>query len=183
MTICILIEDSRKKSGKAYGVLARRIVGRQKVVLKSPPRGDLLDANKLKVHLGNLKNPRTISKAIVCVDSHSDPAAIGSQTAALQRTFANYRFPVKCVVVVHALESWLLQDPQAVRGVLPLRSSDGQTRKLGDSCQPDRSLSKACNDFAKSVHDERIAQGADVSVIASRSPSFREFVAALRNPS
>jgi predicted ATPase len=45
------IEDSRRKSGKAYEVLAKKIVGRQGTPLKSLPRGELLNVAKLKVHL------------------------------------------------------------------------------------------------------------------------------------
>lgn len=183
MTICILMEDSHRKSGKALAVLARRIIGRRGVLPKSLQRGELLDSRKLRVHLDNLKNPGRISKVIVCVDSHSDPARVQAITSSIEMKLANsVRFPIKYVVVVHALETWLLQDPKTIQKVLGVGISSQRFQQMENSCSPDRDLSLVCNSFTKSIHDERIARRADIHMIASRSLSFQQFVDALTEP-
>lgn len=183
MTVCVFAEDSRRKSGKAYQVLAKKIVGRQGTSLKSLPRGELLNVAKLKVHLSNLKNPGKISKAVICIDSHSDPDGMATAVASVQTALASsVRFPVKYVVVVHALETWLLQDPKAIQKVLGVRVNSQKLHEMAKSCQPDRALGRVCDSFDKSIDDERIALEADIDVIAKKNSSFREFVAALRNP-
>jgi len=183
VTICIFMEDSHKKSGKALVVLARKIIGRQKVLPRSLQRGELMDPAKLMVHLANLSNPGKVSKVIVCIDSHSDPGGMRAKTSSAEISLNNsVRFHVKYVIVVHALETWLLQDPKAIRKVLGVTVATQKLQEIGNNCRPDRALMRVCGDFKKSIDDERIAREVDVKLVESQNSSFKEFVDALRDP-
>ena len=120
-------------------------------------------------------------KIIVLVDSHCcpDPSVVQSQFA----TSSNDPRVHVCVVV-HALESWLLADSQAL--ARRLRATRLRTRSNPESfCQPEEELERLFRIHGKIYIKRRdpslIAKDLRINVVTRRCPSFRRFIDMLRD--
>ena len=177
-TIPILIHKILKPHGVSPRVLTRKI-----------PRGQMFDPLKVKPYAEHLlkQHPGT-SKIVICVDCEcTDPSDIQDKVEAAQRKLAELGLrPVpRYVVVVHALESWLAADVQALKRVAGMQHL--RIRQNPESvCRPADLLKdvfgRAGKSFEKTRHDPRIARAADLSRIERRSPSFRRFREFIEDP-
>lgn len=120
-------------------------------------------------------------KVIVLVDSHCcpDPSSVQSQFVP---SSSNSR--VHVCVVVHALESWLLGDSQAL--ARRLRASRIRTPTNPESfCQPEEELERLFQIHGKIYIKRRdprlIASDLRVNVVSRRCRSFRRFIDLLQD--
>ena len=143
-------------------------------------------------HLDSLlqRQPR-VSKIIICVDSEctdvEESRRQGTETEAKLRE-KGPRVPIRYVVVDHCLEGWLLHDQDAIRSVLGTHSglslpgNPENECRLADLMRKLFATHRSTKPFKKTKDDKKIAAKLDIQVLQSSSPTFREFVAALRDP-
>lgn len=114
-------------------------------------------------------------KVIVLKGSHSsDPLRVRREIESKQR----FTEKVRLCIVVHAIESWLIADENAIGDYLGIR-----IEKIGDPetcCKPEELLEKIFEkkgrEYYKNGRDPaEIAKGLSLSEVAEKCASFREF--------
>lgn len=140
---------------------------------------------------GNLRNKivsyanelsRNCNKVLAVVDSHcSDPILVEQD---FLEASASSTINIHICVVVHALESWLLADSQALARKL-------RTRRLRTPanpetlCKPEEELDRLFQlhdkQYIKNRDVEKIIELARLSVIAHKCASFERFIGSLRD--
>jgi len=92
-----------------------------------------------------------------------------------------YPFEVKFVVIVQALETWLLADDEAISRVTQARSGRTVSKvneNLGSIARPKNHLTQMLSEAEVPYTDKvakEIARASDISKIEYRCPKFREF--------
>lgn len=116
-------------------------------------------------------------KVIALVDSHcSDPSGV-------EKNFGVVSNVIICVVV-HAIESWLLADKEAIAKTL--RVSEVKTTQSPEQlCKPEEELSilfeKHNKRYIKSRDAAKIAEFISPKTLAKKCPSFKKFVDSLKH--
>lgn len=174
----------------ALETLARKALGQSRTAIEPREIGnDVRSFDAIRRHMDALLNThRDVSKVIVCADLHSDRVMKG-QIDATERALNNVDLPVQVryVKVLHALEGWLLADPDAIKETLGLRTSPANIPgDLESRCDQVEILEELFRRNGKEYKKVRwaptLASHADPSAIAARMSSFQEFVNALKDP-
>jgi hypothetical protein len=184
VTIVLFTEDG--PTGEAIKILARKILS---------ATGKNLEIKRRQVNQGDIfKNPRKLaaliqlvsakgkSKIIVCVDSEcTDPSIIERNLEPCKRAVKGLQSVVHFVIVVHALETWLATDEEALRVILKADKKIKIPGNLENECRPGSILQeifrKHGRKFIKSKDDLTIAEHADPAQIAQRCTSFKKIPA------
>ena len=191
MTIGLFVEGPSDE--RSIPILARKILAskgvRHGVVVRVAPRGNLFNAQKMKVHIDTLlRTHQDITKVIICVDSDCNPPEAEGLAKSAEGQLVNLRLKtlLRYVVVVHALEGWLAADTGAVGKVVGANVASYIPQDLEGVCKPadllDQIFDKYGKDFRKTQHDPLIADYADPAAIARRNSSFRQFQEAITDP-
>jgi hypothetical protein len=118
-------------------------------------------------------HPR-IQKVLVVSDADGrDPERLARDLKA--RLIRRYRFRVLPIVIVEAMEAWLIADPDAFRQVMGVRPALGSLReRIKD---PKRQLQKLLPPTTPYTSElaRRIAEGLDLNVLKQRCPRFVAF--------
>jgi hypothetical protein len=152
------------------------------------PRGDFFSAPKVSAQLNVVRERHPdISKVILCLDCECTPKEdIQPQLTKVQDEVRQNHPSLNATIVlkVHALESWLASDPQALRRVLGTDPTDYP--KPENVCKPKELLEivfrKANKEFDYMRDDPRLAQVIDIERLCGSSPSFSEFRKAIEDP-
>jgi len=123
-----------------------------------------------------IKGGPNADKALVIRDAdNKDPRELISRMQS-KLSNRNYRFPVKLLVVVQELETWLLADENAISAVTGKRAPI--VRNPEKLSSPKEKLQKILSGARISYTPEvarKIAASAKVETIESRCPSFKKF--------
>ncbi len=178
MTILLFTEDD--VTGEAIRILAKKILPQTgkppRILQRAIPRGDIFKPEKISAYVMRVKQEYgSRTKVIICVDSECTDSRITEEnlipSKKALRTSADF------VVVVHALETWLLADANALRMVL------GKNIKISDSfereCQPKMMLGDILLKHQRRVlrNDDHIKISKQVApdIVAKRCASFKKF--------
>lgn len=167
MTVGIIVEEPSavgfvKKIAEKLGIHLQIIVAKGREKLKT----------KLKAYAALLEG---CEKIIALVDSHcSDPLEI-------EKTFRFTR-NVEVCVIVHAIESWLLGDRNALAKIL--KDSQIRTPQNPETfCKPEEELAKLFQRHGKKYLKSRdariIAEFIELEAVTNKCPSFQRFKTAL----
>jgi len=169
MTVGIIVEEPSavafvRKIADKLGILVKIIVAKGKERLKK----------KMEAYAGLLSD---CEKTIALVDSHcSDPLEV-------ERDFRVVS-GVEVCVVVHAIESWLLADREAL--AKSLRVSQVKTPRNPESlCKPEEELGKLFErngkTYIKSRDAKGIAEFVKLETLTDKCPSFKIFRSSLQH--
>jgi hypothetical protein len=129
-----------------------------------------------------------IEKLFLCVDSEcTSPADLEPVVGKVEKQLGQIKPKPRYILVVHALESWLMADERAVAQVLGPGAKVKPVTNPEGICKPKRHLSaifdKAGKDFDHVRDDPKIAKAVeDVNQIKQRCPSFAKFSEAVLDP-
>ncbi len=151
-------------------------------------QGRMLDAQFMSRQIKAVtRRDRRVSAILVFRDSEgADPAKtlLATRLPLQILTQAHPKMTIDYVVVDHSLEGWLLSDPEALRTVLGPRVRIALPARPDTHPRPAELMSRvfAANglDYAKMRHAPRMAEAADTTAIASRSPTFAALVSLLK---
>lgn len=163
MTVGVIVEEPSavafvKKIAEKLGIHVEIRVGKGRERLKT----------KLEAYAGLLAD---CEKIIALVDSHcSDPAEV-------ERSFGIIS-NVQLCLVVHAIESWLLADRDALIRIL--RNSQLKTPPNPESfCKPEEELDnlfeKHGKRYIKGRDEKEIAEFMELETVTRKCPSFANF--------
>ncbi|OGF61391.1 MAG: hypothetical protein A2Y62_05835 [Candidatus Fischerbacteria bacterium RBG_13_37_8] len=133
------------------------------IIARKVPRGDLFSSHKIRAYLEKdiLAKHSRIDKAIICVDSEcSDENEITDKAKLIEKELADINPQPIYIVLIHALEGWLLADTEAIESYLATKINIKPSDAL--VCKPKEMLSsifrKAGKDFDYMRDNPRIAQ-------------------------
>jgi len=167
-------------------ILVKRILGEQISIIPKVGRGkgDLLNERKVSTQIRHIirKHP-DISKIIVCVDSDCTSAdetekEIKKVETAIKAGIQQ-KYPIYYVGVVHALEGWLLADPESIKEYLGPRARVNIHSSSTLKCKPKELMRdifrKSGKEFLPMRDNPRIAEKVDINRIAKNNESFTCF--------
>lgn len=172
-------------------VLIRRILGRQvPVIPRVKRRGDLLKKEKIYSHITKDILPKypDISKIIICVDSECTPETEAkANIRKLEDSFkSKVNCPLYCITVIHALEGWLLADPDTIREYLGSRARVDISPSKALSCKPKEVMKRVFRqngrEFLSKRDSPRIAERVDIDKIVKNNKSFECFRDRVKDP-
>jgi len=188
MKIALFSED---KYHKALQILTQRILGKQTgVIMRSKKRHDLLKTEKVYSHIVHdiLQEHSDISKIIVCVDSECTPEEeVLKELKRLENSIkVKTKQPIYYLCVTHALEGWLLGDPDGIKQYLGPRAKVHIPPSASLECKPKDIMKdifrEVDKDFLPSLHNERIAEIIDLKIAGKNNKSFYNFQTQVRDP-
>ncbi len=148
-----------------------------KIEKRQVPAGDMLAPRKMRAHVGPLLvlHP-DIERILIFRDCECTEPESLYKDARLVLKLLKDSFPkvkTSFVIVVHALESWLMGDPAAVEAVLGADAAKGLPANPESECRPKECLERLAPNFDYMRDDPRLAERADARSILSKCPSFR----------
>jgi hypothetical protein len=153
-----------------------------KIIRRQINRGDIFKNPRKLAELVKLANVKEQVKTIICVDSEcTDPRLTESNLAPSKKALKGLQTVSHFIVVVHALETWLAADEEALRAALNPKTPLKVSGNLEKECRPENILKEIYRkhgrgrDFIKSKDDLIIAEHANPARIAERCSSFRKF--------
>lgn len=172
-------------------VLVRRILGRQiDIISRVKRRGDLLNEGKIYSHITKdilLKHP-DISKIIICVDSECTPETEAkANVRKLESSFkSKVDCPLYCITVIHALEGWLLADPDSIGKYLGPRARVNISPSKALECKPKELMKRVFRqngrEFLPKRDNSQIAKRIDIDKIVKNNKSFEYFRDRIKDP-
>lgn len=187
--IALFVEDKIGK--KAIEILAHKITARgTSIKLRFIKRGGLLNEQKVYSFIKNdiLQDHPDVSKIIACVDSECTlEEEIEKEVQKVKGTLTvKVNRPVYYVVVVHALEGWLLSDPEGIKKYLGPRAKINISPSASKECRPKKVMKdifrKAGKDYLHTIHNSQIAELSDPKKIIKSNPSFKNFYEVIKDP-
>lgn len=188
MKIALFCED---KFNKPFQILTQRIMGKQKgVIMRSKKRHDLLKEDKIYSHITYdiLQDHPDISKIIVCVDSECTPEkrVLEDLRRVESSIKTKLRQPIHYLPVTHALEGWLLADPETIKQYLGSRVRVDISSSATSHCKPKELMKemfqKADREFLPSRDNGRIADQINIDEIAKNNRSFACYRKVVQEP-
>lgn len=191
MKIALFVEGQSDK--KTISILIRNILEEQiGVITRVKKRWDLLNEQKVYSYITNdiIQKHPDVSKIIVCVDSE---CASEDETERVMKMVENSirakiprKYPIHYIGVIHALEGWLLVDPDSIREYLGARvrvnipSSATLDCKLKEVM---RDIFRKAGKGFRPTHDcPRIAEGIDIDKMVRNNESFARFREKVKDP-
>lgn len=184
MKFALLVEGD--SDSKTLSILIKKILGEKVgVIARVVGQGNLLKARKVCAYIQDIirENPDVI-KILACIDSEctseQETKGLIKPVEKEVKISIGQQYKFSYIVVVHALEGWLLADPDAITGYLRPKKKV----KIPDSatldCRPKETLKnifkKVGKDFLNTVADPRIAERVDSDKMAKRNKSFARFL-------
>jgi len=179
--IVLFTEDDT--TGKAIRILAQKVLAEKskppKVIQRWVRQGHIFNPKNIVLFIKN-EIQQEKSKIIICVDSEcTNPSIIERNLGPCKRAVKGLQVVVYFLVVVHALETWLAADEEALRIILKTNKEIKIPGDLENECRPGNILQEVFHKhgrkFAKSKDDLAIAEHANPAQIAKRCNSFRKF--------
>lgn len=182
MTIALFTEDG--PTGEAIRILAEKVLAATgtnvKIKRRQVNRGDIFKNPRKLGALVELAQKKETAKVIICVDSECTAPEITEQNLIpCKKHFRKANLAAQFVVVVHALETWLMADTHALRSAFNLKGKIKAPSNFEAECRPGemlkRLLKKHGFGFIKSRDDVAIAEHANPEVLAQKCSSFARF--------
>ena len=191
MKIALFVEGQSDK--ETLTILVKKILGEHASVIPRVFRGkgNLLNEQKVYSSITYLVQEHPdVSKIIVCVDSECTPEDQTEQEIKkVEKSIKSkiqQRHPVYYVGVIHALEGWLLADPDAVTEHLGPKMKVNIPHQATLDCKPKEVIKdifrKADKEFIALLHNPRIAEKIDIDKMANQNKSFARFRERIKDP-
>ena len=191
MKIALFVEGPSDKA--VLPILVKRILGERTgvIVRDFHGRGNLLNEKRVcAIAQVLLRESPDVSKIVVCVDSECTP---GDQTERVIRKIEKsvnagiqQRCSVHYIAVIHALEGWLLTDPDAITEHLGRRAKVKIPNRAASDCRPKEVMKaifrKVGKGYLATREAPRIAERIDIDKIANRNSSFARFREQVADP-
>ncbi len=189
MKIALFVEGLSDK--ETLSILVKKILGEQFGVITKVFRGKGNLLNEREVYtriIYTTQEHLDLSKILVCVDSECTPE---DQTERELKKVEDSiktktQLPIYYVGVIHALEGWLLADPDAVRKYLDPRVQINISSSATSHCRPKEVLKGIFKRVEKEFLPTRdcleIAKEVDISKLAKHNESFRLFRKRVKDP-
>ncbi len=187
MRIVLFTEDDT--TGKAIRILAQKVLAEKskppKVIQRWMRQGHIFNPKNIVLFINN-EIQKEKSKIVICVDSEcTDPGIVERNLELCKKAVKSLQVAAYFLVVVHALETWLAADEEALRMILKTKKEIKIPGNLENECRPGNILQeifhKHGRKFIKSKDDLVIAELANPAQIAKRCGSFRKFQQILLN--
>jgi hypothetical protein len=181
VTLFLYTEDG--PSGEAIRILAQKALTKTNqsphIIRRYINRGQIFNPRKIVALIKNERQEKK-SKFIFCVDSEcTDPAKIENDLKPCKKVVNKIHSKVHFLIIVHALETWLAADKNALAVILNANKEIHTPGNLENECRPAGLLKdifhKNDRKYIKSEHALTIARHADPAEIAKRCKSFRQF--------
>lgn len=169
--IGFVVEGSSDK--KVIEEICKKIHVKPEIRHKRPGGG--ISPRKTESYAKDLLYKKSCKKVIILKDSHcSDPAEVERKT----RDKIKFNENVKICIVVHAIESWLLADEEAIGDYLS--SKIKEIHNPENACKPEEVLGgifkKNGREYLKGGEDPReIAKRLRLEKVIKKCPSFIKF--------
>jgi hypothetical protein len=123
---------------------------------------------------------RRIEKILVVSDADGrDPGEMERDFKA--RLVKSYRFEVIPIIIVEALEAWLIADPLTLKNLIGVRTAFRSPERIRDPKTQLQRLLPPTTAYTPELA-RRIAEGIDLDILQQRCPRFSAFRDALLNP-
>lgn len=185
MSLGVIVEgpSDRKPIRTLLEKLGRTVSG-----VRVVRQGDMLNVPKMATYIDLLAQPRhRFDRIFIFRDSEGvDPNDTYEATREAERSLSSMfsRPEIRYVIVDHSIEGWLASDHDAVRQVLGGKREISRLNNADVHQRPADLLARVFRanrrSFDKNVHNQQIAELADTSVIAQKSPTFTRLVDLLR---
>ena len=193
MKIALVVVGRTRPSSeeKTLREIARKVIPREiGIESRLIARGDLLNnINKVTSCINEiLFDHPDISKIIVCVDSHCTQIEENERKARKIEKDLKTKVgqPVFYVVIEHALEGWLLVDPESIIGYLGPRVKIDIPPSYAKECKPEEKMKeifrKSDRQFIHMRDNRHIAERFDIDRAAKANKNFARFVRILKDP-
>ena len=172
---------------KTISIFVHKILKKADIKTRVIPRGDLLNKEKVLVYIKFvLKEHSNVSKIIICLDSECERDVERTVKKIESDLKHRVKRPVHYTVVTHALEGWLLADPDAIRECLGPRVEVNIPYQATLDCKPKEVIKdifrKASKDFYALRDNPRIAEKIDIDKMAKNNMSFDRFRERVKDP-
>lgn len=168
-------------TGSSLGIEKRRV-----------PAGDMLSDDKMEgILIPLIRQHPDISKVLIFRDCEcAEPKEIQQFHERMRRIEKELRdrirrrirgVEISYILVIHALEAWLMADGQAVREVLGNDVADRLPANPEHECRPRQLLEWLSDLFDHMKHDKELAKRARPEIIKVKCPSFQKLEQALRD--
>jgi hypothetical protein len=191
MKIILFVEGRRKPSSeeKTIKMIARKKLPETTgIETRIIQRGDLLKEDKVYSQLVNdvLLDHPDAKKVVICIDAECE-REINEKTKKVEQSLSKkINIPIFYVVVVNAVEGWLLADIEAVKYSLGRNANVNISPSATLDCKPKELLKdifrKADRDFIHMRDNPKIAEEMDVDKAARNNQSLAYFVEKLIDP-
>ncbi len=191
MKIILFVEGKGKPSSVVTSI---KIIASKKVPITTGietriiQRGDLLKEDKVYSQLTNdvLLDHPDAEKIIICIDAECEKE-INEKVKKVEQSLSNkIDKPILYVVVVNAVEGWLLADTETIKNSLEHNANVNISPSATLDCKPKELLKnifhKTNKDFIHMRDNPKITERLDIDEAARNNPSLAYFVEKLIDP-
>ncbi len=190
MKIALLVEGVSDE--KTLRILVHKILGKQVSIVTRVirGRGDLLNERKVKAIIINdimVSHPE-VSKILICVDSECTPEDVTQKEIEKREKVvkSGVKSAIHYIAVIHALEGWLLADPEGIEQYLGQRANVKISPSATQDCNPKKIMKDVFRQnerqFLPKRDDPRIAERINIHKIATNNKSFVRFQDKVKDP-
>lgn len=190
MKIALLVEGPSDE--KTLRILVHKISGEQVGIVTRVMRGrgNLLNERKVKAVISNdilLGHPE-VSKIIICVDSECTPEnEAKKEVEKIEKNVkSGVKYPLYYVTLIHALEGWLLADPDTIGIYLGQKANVKISPSDTLDCNPKEVMKDIFRrnerQFLPTRDNPGIAERINIDKIATNNKSFLRFQDKVKDP-
>lgn len=189
MKIGLLVEGESDKN--TFRILIPRVLGRQVSIVTRVlrGRGNLLNERKVRAIADEIaiSHPE-VSKILVCIDSECTPEDETQKEVrkAEKIVKSGVKHPIYYITVLHALEGWLLADPEGIKGYLGQRADVKISPSATLDCNPKKIMKNIFRQnqrqFLPTRDNPRIAERVNIDGIGISNRSFARFQNRVKDP-
>lgn len=190
MKIALLVEGPSDEV--TLRILVQKILGEPISVVTRVMRGrgNLLNERKVRAVILNsiLPDHPEVSKIIVCVDFECTPEdEAQEEVGKIEKIVkSGMKHPIYYIPVIHALEGWLLADPEGIKAYLGQRTDVKISPSATLDCNPKETMKgifrKNERKFLPTLDNPRIAERINIDKISTNNKSFLRFYDRIKNP-
>jgi hypothetical protein len=187
--IALLVEGPSDE--QTLKILIRKILGEQigieSRVLRG--RGNILNERKVRAIINNvIANHPEVSKTIACVDFECTPEdeareEVGKIEKAVK---SGMKSPIYFIPVIHALEGWLLADPDTIEAYLGQKANVKISPSGTLDCNPKEVMKdifrRSERQFLPTRDNPGIAERINIGKIVEKNKSFAHFQDKVKDP-
>jgi hypothetical protein len=183
MKIALLVEGPSDE--KTLKNIVPKILGESTSIVTRVLRGrcNLLNERKIRAVILNdiLSTHPDVSKIIICVDFECTPEKEAKEEAERTEKYvrSGIHHPLYYIPVIHALEGWLLADPEKIKMYLGTHSSVKIPPSATLDCKPKEVMKDIFRqngrEFVPPRDNPRIAEKIDIDKMAANNRSFQCF--------
>lgn len=190
MKIALLVEGPSDE--KTLRILVQKILGEPISIVTRVMRGrgNLLNERKVRAVILNniLPDHPEVAKIIVCVDFECTPEdEAQEEVGKIEKIVkSGMKSPIYFIPVIHALEGWLLADPDRIKEYLGQRANVKISPSATLDCNPKEIMKDIFRQnerqFLPTLDNPRIAERINIGKIVEKNKSFTHFQDKVKDP-